>query len=125
MISISSGAIVENFLVFWVNEISENVEVLLTDGELPSTTSTTVAPPSDEFDIYEGCGVSKTCFGIGPGDCVQNRACVTFGAVIYRDDKFIFEIRSTSELNLDFESELYSLTYYYSWCSLCRSCTVL
>jgi hypothetical protein len=83
--------------------VSADVEVLpvvTPEGETtpPTTTPpTTQPPPIEGIDVYEGCGVSKTCFGIGPGDCIQSRRCVTFGAVIYRDEKFIFEIRSTSE----------------------------
>lgn len=91
-----SGTIVQSLLIFWVNEISADVEVVFAETET-ETTTTTLAPPIGEIDVYEGCGVSKTCFGIGPGNCVQNKQCVTFGAVIYRDEKFIFEIRSTSE----------------------------
>lgn len=94
---------VESMIIFWVNEQSEEVEVVFAEPPSETTsitvapTTTSSAPPIEGIDVYEGCGVSKTCFGIGPGDCVQNRRCVTFGAVIYRDEKFIFEIRSTSE----------------------------
>lgn len=92
---------IENILIFWVNEQSEEVEVVFAEppSETTVTPTTSAAPPIEEINVYEGCGVSKTCFGIGPGDCVQSRRCVTFGAVIYRDGRFIFEIRSTSEKN--------------------------
>jgi hypothetical protein len=96
---------VENLLTFWVNEVSEEVEVVFGEPPVtdtptvttPSTTSSTsVLPPIESIDVYEGCGITKTCFGIGPSECVRNRGCTTIGAVIYRDEKFIFEIRSSS-----------------------------
>lgn len=97
-----SATFVESFLVFWVNEVSEDVEIVsaeppITPSTATTTTSTTPVPPIEGINVYEGCGVSKTCFGIGPGDCVRNSQCNTFGAVIYRDEKFIFEMRSSSK----------------------------
>lgn len=62
-------------------------------AEAPSTTTTQVP----DLDFYDGCDVSKTCFGIGPGDCVRNRQCNTIGAVIHDDGKFTFEMLSSGE----------------------------
>lgn len=100
---LNSATIVESLLIFWVNEVSDEVEVLFVEpppDTTSSSTSTTVAPPIEDIDIYEGCGVTKTCFGIGLGECVQNQRCNTIGAVIYREEKFIFEMRSSSKKSL-------------------------
>lgn len=35
---------------------------------------------NNEDMIYNGCGNSKTCFGI-PNNCIQTQSCVSFTAV--------------------------------------------
>lgn len=72
----------------------------MTFAEVPditvSPTTETPAPPVDE-DFYKGCDETKTCFGIGDGDCVSNRRCVTVGAVKHDEGKFTFEMRASSK----------------------------
>ena len=83
--------VIESILVFWVNQHSEEIEVVF--AEVPPTEEP--QPPSDDF--YDGCDVTKTCFGIGDGDCVANRRCVTIGAVKHDEGKFTFEMRGSSK----------------------------
>lgn len=89
--SLNSATMIENFSTFWVDQMSNNVEVIF--AEPPSTTSTAVP----EFDIYNGCNDIKTCFGIGENDCVRSRRCLTVGAVTYEEGKFVFEMRASGE----------------------------
>jgi len=112
---------VQNFLTFWVDETSVDIQITpaattvtesattvvggettisgietsITEGTTIAAT-TTQAPIIGGIDIYEGCDVTKTCFGIGSADCVSQRNCRLVGAVIYdnRDDTFQFEVRS-------------------------------
>jgi DOMON domain len=82
--------------VFWVNQVSGPIEIV-NPGE-----ESTVPPVAPDSSFYEGCDVTKTCFGIGQGNCVQNRRCNTVGAVIFDEGKFYFEMRSSSK-NLPIE----------------------
>lgn len=50
-------------------------------------------PVIDIGNIYDGCAVTKVCFG-SPGGCLSSRDCAIFGAVIYADDIFTFELLS-------------------------------
>lgn len=87
---------VESYQVFWVNQQSPEFEVIHAD-----------LPPAEELpedDFYEGCDVSKTCFGIGRANCVANRQCVTVGAVIHDAGKFIFEMRASRKLIFNFHN---------------------
>lgn len=95
---ICSATLVENFSTFWVNQVSDEVVVVLDDGLPLSTVSPTTEPTNTDFELYEGCGETKTCFGIGNSDCIASKQCVTFGAVIHDDGKFIFEMRSSSKI---------------------------
>lgn len=82
---------VESFSDFWVDQTSSNVEVIFA---VPPSLPTTEEP---EFDIYDGCDETKTCFGIGESDCVRNRRCQTVGAVIHNEGNFVFEMRASGE----------------------------
>lgn len=89
----SSATIVESFESFWVNQISGEVQI---DPFGETTEKVTIPLPEiEEINVYEGCDVTKTCFGI-PSGCINSQSCSTIGAVIYADDKFTFEIRSSS-----------------------------
>ncbi|XP_070495050.1 putative ferric-chelate reductase 1 homolog [Chironomus tepperi] len=71
--------IVQSFAVFWVNY----------------QTSSTIVP---SYDVYQGCGITKTCFGI-PSFCVPNRNCAMLAAVTYDNPDFTFELLSTANHN--------------------------
>lgn len=43
--------------------------------------------------IYSGCGSTKVCFGI-PNGCEDDESCNLFGAVIYENGNFDFELLS-------------------------------
>lgn len=73
------------------------------ETESPTTAPPTTESTPDDLNFYEGCDTTKTCFGIGDGDCVRNRRCNTVGAVIYDGGRFYFEMRSlgkSSDLSL-------------------------
>lgn len=57
--------------------------------------SVTVTLPDN--NVYVGCGVSKSCFGL-PDGCIATMNCVSFGAVIVKDQTFQFEMKSSSKL---------------------------
>lgn len=98
---------VENFSTFWIGQTSELIEVDVDASTLEPTESTegptmtqppvtvpptTADPALDSF--YDGCGETKTCFGIGSENCFENRVCNTLGAVIHNDGRYFFEMRS-------------------------------
>lgn len=80
--------------------------VLLSNGvgphTLPAATSEALwlnpNPPdsSPPFDVYDGCGTIKICYG-SPSGCLQNRNCRLFGAVIFAENRFFFELLSKGE----------------------------
>lgn len=107
-----SATVVENFATFWVDHTSQFIEVNAdastseptesTEGPVvtqPPVTNppTTVDPDSDSF--YDGCGETKTCFGIGSENCFENRVCDSVGAVIHNDGRYFFEMRSPGKLS--------------------------
>lgn len=99
---------VENFTTFWVGQTSELIEVdvdATTSATTEGTTATqppvtdpptTLDPALDSF--YDGCGETKTCFGIGAENCFENRVCDTVGAVIQNEGRYFFEMRSPGKL---------------------------
>lgn len=54
----------------------------------------TIMPPIPDFNSYDGCGVTKVCFGGPLIGCVERQDCDLFGAVIFENDKFTFELLS-------------------------------
>lgn len=54
------------------------------------------SPADDVLDVYNGCGTDKTCFGY-PRGCISTENCALFGAVIYENEKFLFEMLSARE----------------------------
>ncbi|KAG5668133.1 hypothetical protein PVAND_016085 [Polypedilum vanderplanki] len=62
--------------------------------QLKSNTQNKItAEKKNDDEIYHGCGVSKTCFGM-PNNCVENNDCMSFGSITKIDGKFIFEMKS-------------------------------
>lgn len=104
---------VENFTTFWIDQTSEliAVDVDATTSETtestegPSSTQPPVTDPPTTLDpaldsFYDGCGETKTCFGIGSENCFENRVCDTVGAVIANDGRYFFEMRSPGKNTL-------------------------
>lgn len=78
--------------------------VILPDGQTPPEGETTIegdettTPPGEILpNPYPGCGTTKVCFGT-PSGCLITEDCIIFSAVIFEDDKFIFELLSGSKL---------------------------
>lgn len=92
-----SASVVQQFEIFWVGLISEQVIInqLFPPTPEPTPEPTIPAePPIIDFEyIYAGCGDRKVCFG-APAGCLNTRDCQLFGAVIYDGGKFIFELLS-------------------------------
>lgn len=63
----------------------------------PPPDSETELPPTDD-DVYEGCGTTKICIG-RPDGCIVSvdRNCELFGAVIFNENRFYFELLSKGE----------------------------
>lgn len=83
---------------------SVDVEIVLV-GEAPittpvptttTTTTTTIKPIDNTNNVYKGCGETKTCFGL-PNGCLSSQNCISFGAVINKDSRIIFEMISSSK----------------------------
>ena len=75
------ATVVEDKTTFWIDHVSNNIEVTL----------------SDLLHVYDDCDVSKFCFGL-PEGCIDQKNCLAFGAVIVNNEKFEFEMMSNSEL---------------------------
>lgn len=43
--------------------------------------------------MYEGCGGTKTCFGL-PEGCVESMSCRTMVAITVRGERYEFELKS-------------------------------
>lgn len=95
---IRSATVVQQFDTFWMGLISEQVIVNLptppTPEPTPEPTIPTEPPNIDIEGIYADCGDRKVCFG-SPAGCLNTRDCQLFGAVIYDEGKFIFELLSS------------------------------
>lgn len=50
------------------------------------------ALPSPD-NLYDGCSVTKTCFGM-ESDCIQSKDCSSMVALYYKDKKYEFELFS-------------------------------
>ncbi|XP_058458577.1 putative ferric-chelate reductase 1 homolog isoform X2 [Malaya genurostris] len=106
-----NGTIAQDYDKFWVGLVSAPVKVvesgqnptsvvgISTTRRPPVTTGTPsyVAPTSARIEIvdpiYEGCGVSKGCFGF-PEGCVETRNCRAVVATIVQGERYIFEMKS-------------------------------
>jgi hypothetical protein len=60
--------------------------------------------------IYDGCGSSKVCFGI-PNGCVNERSCGLFGAVIYENGNFDFELLSMRKMKLFYFCKIFNFKF--------------
>lgn len=67
------------------------------DQTPPTPSPTTLPPIIDEEIIHTGCGSDKVCFGY-PIGCLDTKDCLLFGAVIYDEGRFIFELLSPGEV---------------------------
>lgn len=76
---IYSATVMEERYTFWMNQMSADVTIAIT-----------------EDDVYDGCGVSKSCYGL-PDGCINSRSCISFGAVIVTDGVYRFEMKSTTD----------------------------
>mgnify|MGYP003536492711 FL=1 len=47
--------------------------------------------------IYDGCDDTKVCIGV-PAGCVDSKNCNLFGAVIFENNTFIFELLSMRKI---------------------------
>lgn len=74
---------------FWVNHVSEDVTITLSE---------------QDTTIYAECGKTKWCIGL-PNGCIEAENCMSFGAVIVKDDLFSFEMQSSSELVVGYGME--------------------
>lgn len=92
-ISFNSFTIVNDAQTFWTG-VQSSV-LFISPGVTPQPTEapTTVPPPLD-FNPYEGCGVTKVCFGGPQTGCLPRQDCDLFGAVIYENNLFTFELLS-------------------------------
>lgn len=70
-------------------ELPEDTTTITTED----TTEITSEP--QEVGIYDGCGKSKTCFGL-PNGCIGSESCDLFGAVIVERGTYTFEMLSSS-----------------------------
>jgi hypothetical protein len=84
-----STTVVQNFATFWVGMITQPV--------LISSEDALTTPETDDFNPFEECGSTKTCFGV-PNNCYNTGNCRLFGAVIPNaNDTFTFEMLSKSK----------------------------
>ena len=98
-----SATVLQSFPVYWTNIFTANVQIVLvnqapittTSTTTTTTTTTTVLPEIDGIDVYQGCAVTKTCFGF-PDGCTATRNCISFGSITFREERFIYELQSSS-----------------------------
>ncbi|XP_070501842.1 putative ferric-chelate reductase 1 homolog [Chironomus tepperi] len=103
-----NSTLAQDYDKFWVGVTSSPLRIVADDQEITNSISTTRQPlkptysyttkptaenSNNEDMIYNGCGNTKTCFGV-PSNCVQTRSCASFTAVKVEGDKYVFEMRS-------------------------------
>ena len=90
-----SFTVVQTQAIFWTGLQSALFVVVPPATEVPPTESpSTEIPPGLDFDVYEGCEITKVCFG-GPAEsCLNSRNCDLFGAVTFENGIFTFELLS-------------------------------
>ncbi|XP_033253434.1 putative ferric-chelate reductase 1 homolog isoform X3 [Drosophila miranda] len=112
-----NATIAQSYSEFWVGVPSNPVQIVRRDlgavplptavpqpafgAALPTTRAphvppnyvapSAVAATADPF--YNGCGVSKNCFGL-PDGCVNSKTCTSVAAVTVRGDIYEFELQS-------------------------------
>lgn len=86
--------IVESLPIFWIKVQSTEIEIV-SDNDSILTSTSTIQPDINNDILYSGCDNTKTCIGL-PAGCLVTKNCQSFGAIIYRDDEFIFEMQSAS-----------------------------
>lgn len=96
-----SATVLQTFPVYWTNLFTANVRIVpanqapITTTSTSTTSTTTALPEIDTIDVYQGCAITKTCFGF-PDGCIATRNCISFGSITFRDDRFIYELQSSS-----------------------------
>lgn len=103
-----NSTLAQDYDKFWVGVTSGPISLVADEQTVINSISTTRQPLqptityngrpkaeniNNEDIIYNGCGDSKTCFGI-PNNCIETRSCVSFTAVKVEGDKYVFEMRS-------------------------------
>ncbi|XP_044263845.1 putative ferric-chelate reductase 1 homolog [Tribolium madens] len=105
---IFNSTFAQNYQTFWVGVESRPLQLSrrFTDDPIsnipsrrPSSTPPSFSPEIREvetvFDpFYEGCGVTKLCFG-APANCLNSKNCKAVVAVTVSGDKFEFEMKAT------------------------------
>lgn len=107
-----NGTVASKFDQFWVGIESEPVRIVKRNVVLPNVGISTTRPPitttvpvfiptteKQEMKVdpfYQGCGSTKTCFGI-PDGCVGDQSCTAVSAVNVRGDIYEFELQSISK----------------------------
>lgn len=107
-----SATVLQSVPVYWINLFTANVRIVpanqapitTTSTTTTSTTTTTTStttelPEVDGIDVYQGCAVTKTCFGF-PDGCINTRNCVSFGSILFRDERFVYELLSSSKASM-------------------------
>lgn len=99
------ATVLETFSVYWTDIFTANVNIVpVNQAPITTTTTTTTTtipttttalPGIEDIDVYEGCAVTKTCFGF-PDGCIASRNCVSFGSIAFRQERFIYELQSSS-----------------------------
>lgn len=97
---IISATVVESFTKFWINVNSIDVEIVEIEKAPITTTrvtaTTTVTSVDRANNVYNECSETKSCFGL-PNGCLSSKNCISLGAVIYKDNRIIFEMISSSK----------------------------
>uniref|UniRef100_A0A1L8E3J5 Putative reeler domain protein n=1 Tax=Nyssomyia neivai TaxID=330878 RepID=A0A1L8E3J5_9DIPT len=106
-----NGTVAQDYGHFWVGIESSPLQVVPRGGAPPpGGISTTRRPFSSTRPVYEpiqpaqskilatdtiydGCGATKSCFGI-PDNCVKQRQCQAITTVTARGERFYFEVKS-------------------------------
>lgn len=106
-----NATIAQDYDKFWVGLESTPVKVVESGQNPPSVVgisttrkppTTTTVPPyvaptsaatNNNDPIYEGCGVTKGCFGF-PEGCVASQNCRAVVATIVQGERYIFEMKS-------------------------------
>ncbi|XP_066596547.1 putative ferric-chelate reductase 1 homolog isoform X2 [Prorops nasuta] len=103
---IFNSTFAQDYSTYWVGVESPRVTVLkrsidiLTSSTAQNTFRTTTPPsfsPTVFYElktqepIYDGCGTTKTCFGV-PEECWQTKNCNALVTVLVRGERFLFEM---------------------------------
>lgn len=109
-----NATVVQNYSTYWTGVIAKTsvsaltgttMDIFSTSRPLVTPrTSTTSAPATSKpvanarafSSLYEGCGVTKACFG-SPSNCESKGNCQYMTTVLERGNKFVFELMTSTE----------------------------